>query len=747
MALSQKNFSYIRLAMGLFVSLIGVCVLTGWVTGIEILRTILPKMTVMNPLTAVCFILSAFCLWQAQASKEAVVISPWARLVALFIAFVGFSKVISFLGGWEFPIDQILFQEQLIELAKTRPNWIAPNTAVNFALLGTAFILLQSPRGRWFSYLLTLIIIVSSGMTVLGYVTGMKTLYGISSFTPMALSTAVCFLAASVGILTSFSPQLLIRSVGEKRRKKFLYLGFGFALLMILVVNVLVFQSTGSLFETIHWKNHTYEVMEAIKGAREDIILNRRLEDKLSQIEFLTADNPNQLAHIREMRELLEGSAGLNANATESALKLSDKMQKEEHRLLSLRDQQESLHRNRTLLTIYLGTFTSAGLLIGIFSLLYSEIKERQRIESVLYKSEETSRIILSTSPVGIVVADAEGNFTHWNPAAVDIIGIGMTEAPPDQWAETYGAFKEDKKTLLPDSENPLGCAIRGKAVSNAILFIRNAKKPNGVFINSSAQPLYDSQNNLIGGVIVFFDVTEMRRVDRMKSEFISTVSHELRTPLTAIRGSLGLIGSGKMGDISEQIQKLVGIAINNCERLMRLINDILDIEKIESGKIELAIRPVELVPLLEQAITLNLAYGEQFKVTFALKERLPDAWVRADSDKILQVMTNLLSNAAKFSPPGDSVEIKVTREAAELKVSISDHGTGIPDEFKKRIFSKFAQADSSDSRQKNGTGLGLSIVRALIESMGGRVGFDSEIGKGTTFYFTLPESNEKASG
>jgi len=236
-------------------------------------------------------------------------------------------------------------------------------------------------------------------------------------------------------------------------------------------------------------------------------------------------------------------------------------------------------------------------------------------------------------------------------------------------------------------------------------------------------------------------DISERKLVDRMKTEFISVVSHELRTPLTSILGSLGLVAGGVAGPLTEQGKTLIEMARSNSERLMRLINDILDIEKIESGEMSFNPSPLNLGVLMRQSVEANLGYAEAMKVHF---EFSPDTGtgdinVLADPDRLMQVMANLLSNAAKFSPAGGRVVIRQTLMQNRVRVSVADCGTGIPDEFRERIFGKFAQADSSDTRQIGGTGLGLSICKAIVEKSGGHIGFDSEVGKGATFWFELP--------
>ena len=226
-----------------------------------------------------------------------------------------------------------------------------------------------------------------------------------------------------------------------------------------------------------------------------------------------------------------------------------------------------------------------------------------------------------------------------------------------------------------------------------------------------------------------------------MKNEFISTVSHELRTPLTSIQGSLGLLIGGAVVEIPAPARQLLGIAHNNCERLVRLISDILDVEKIESGYIHFNMGLYVLMPLVHQAIEATQPFAMQFQVKFRLQ--LPDCedslCVLADPDRLVQVIANLLSNAAKFSPAGGTVDVIVKPRGASIRLSIIDRGRGIAQEFRSRIFQKFAQADASDSRQKTGTG--LSISKAIVEKLGGRIDFESQAGMGSEFFVDLPQA------
>jgi signal transduction histidine kinase len=243
----------------------------------------------------------------------------------------------------------------------------------------------------------------------------------------------------------------------------------------------------------------------------------------------------------------------------------------------------------------------------------------------------------------------------------------------------------------------------------------------------------------LAGFVVIAQDLSERKKIEQLKNEFISTLSHELRTPLTSIRGALGLLAGGAAGEMPGPARSLLEIASKNCERLVRLINDMLDVEKIESGSMRFDAVVQPLLPLLEQAVAATTAFADQFQVSFDLRSEAGETYAAVDADRLLQVLVNLLSNASKFAPAGDVVEVRLRRLQAVARVSVIDHGVGIPTEFRSRIFQKFAQADATDSRQKGGTGLGLNISKAIVEKHRGTIDFISEPGVQTEFYVDLP--------
>jgi signal transduction histidine kinase len=218
-------------------------------------------------------------------------------------------------------------------------------------------------------------------------------------------------------------------------------------------------------------------------------------------------------------------------------------------------------------------------------------------------------------------------------------------------------------------------------------------------------------------------------------------IHHEVRTPLTAVLGAIGLLDGGVAGDLGERGRELVANALRNSKRMERLVNDILASRKLDSGHMTFHLQEVELIPLVEQAIETTSSYGDQHEVRFELGETVPGARVRVDPDRLIQVLTNVLSNAVRFSAAGDVVKVRVSRHSGCLRVAVADRGPGIAEEFRDMVFEPFARADEADRRHRSGTGLGMSISKAIIEELGGAISFDTEVGAGTTFHVDIPEA------
>ena len=239
--------------------------------------------------------------------------------------------------------------------------------------------------------------------------------------------------------------------------------------------------------------------------------------------------------------------------------------------------------------------------------------------------------------------------------------------------------------------------------------------------------------------VSIVRDITERRLVDEARLASVSIVSHELRTPLTSIKGSLRLLLSGVAGKLPKNALEMVDIADRNSERLLTIVNDILDYEKLRAGKMDLEFSPVELTEFAQQAIENHRGYASEHKVVLRFEGSNSKAIVEADHDRLMQVMSNVLSNAIKFSPASGEVTIGITQTADHCGVIVSDQGPGIPDEMRSDVFANFSQIEPADGRRRVGTGLGMAISRRIIEEHGGTIDFVSEIGRGSDFFFTIP--------
>jgi signal transduction histidine kinase len=257
---------------------------------------------------------------------------------------------------------------------------------------------------------------------------------------------------------------------------------------------------------------------------------------------------------------------------------------------------------------------------------------------------------------------------------------------------------------------------------------------------------LYSSIILLLFSVTSMFMLFLVRREERRrkaaeshKDEFLSIISHELRTPLTSIRGALGLIEGATVVEPDEQTRMLAHIATRNCERLSALVDDLLDLRKIESGQFTLQKKPVALAELIRKSISANQGYAEAFDVSFVMHEPSMDVTVNVDGNRIMQVMANLLSNAAKYGKAEDTIEVSISRVGHFVRVAVTDHGDGVPESFRDRIFQRFSQYDASSMRKIGGSGLGLNIVKHIVELHDGVVGLQTQAGAGSTFYFDLP--------
>jgi signal transduction histidine kinase len=457
-----------------------------------------------------------------------------------------------------------------------------------------------------------------------------------------------------------------------------------------------------------------------------------KLDDTLRAVEADMGSSPRGRADAARLRGLvaaklgfmdrtieLRRTAGLGAAAREVASRegkrLMDAIRAEvarrvgaERGELATLDRSVKAAERGAQRLIYAALVGAVGLVLAIGLMLLGQLRARLRAEREQRRAAGLLRVSLDNIGAGVAVTDEAGRILLRNAELVRMLpDAGQGDAPASM-ADELALARAGKPALFE------------REIDGATVVVRGTKLPQGRYILS------------------YLDITAARRAERVKSEFVSTVSHELRTPVTSIRGSLGMLAGPLSAGLSDKQKPLVDIALRNADRLTLLVNDILDIEKIESGSLAFDFQACDLNQLLREAAETNRAYAEAREVMLALGTLPRPLLVWADPNRIQQVMSNLVSNAVKFSDPNGIVTITAEQSGDTARVSVHDRGPGVPEAFKARIFERFAQADASDARAKGGTGLGLAIAQAIVLKHGGKLQFESAPGS-TTFTFSMP--------
>ena len=377
-------------------------------------------------------------------------------------------------------------------------------------------------------------------------------------------------------------------------------------------------------------------------------------------------------------------------------------------------------------------TFTKIVMQVGRFI-------ARTGTLSAVYSSENELRAVIDTAPDGIVCVTDTGMIESVNQAAARLLGYepaeleghSLMEFLPATYRERFGsALNFYFRTV---AQQMVGRVAEGTA----------QRKDGAIFpMELAVSRLMVGDREKYTGIIR--DISDRKDMEKRVSEFYSTVSHELRSPLASIRGSLGLIEGGAIGPVPDEVLELVQIAKRNCDRLIRLINDILDAKKIEAGKLDVAREVLDPNELLLSAVEGMASVAAENQVTLNIRQEKAASFVIGDADRIVQVLTNLLSNAIKYSPPGEQVDAYISPAINGdhyVRFCVTDKGSGIHSDQLAKLFSEFQQLDSSDSRPKGGTGLGLAISKSIVEQMDGQIGVDNTPGSGATFWFELPSA------
>jgi PAS domain S-box-containing protein len=489
----------------------------------------------------------------------------------------------------------------------------------------------------------------------------------------------------------------------------------------LVLVGALSYLSTRRLQNEGDWVAHTYEVLGHLDRIE---IQTRVLEHgsdpatvtELATIRDLTADNAVEQARLDTLTRLIDGPPG-------PILTIIGEMQAQERQLLGERiAKAANVERLNTVIIVF-STILATTLMGVALALLHRDLEARRRTEMALQDSETKHRLLMEQAADAIIIVDSDAVCVDANARATDIIGRPKAEF---MGMPLSGFLRGD------DPKRPAGLPMLryGQVTTGEFWIVR--PDDSRVPVEVRATLLDDGRVQIIAR-----DISERKEVDRLKGEFVSMVSHELRTPLTSIRGALGLLASGRLEESVEKRQRMIDLAAANTDRLIRLINNILDVERINSNAPTFEQARCDVRDLVEQVVETITPLAD--KAGIAVHWSAPSIAVWADADRMAQTLTNLVDNAVKFSPAGSNVIVEVTADDTFATFSVRDEGRGIPADKLESVFDRFQQVDASDSRDKGGSGLGLAISRGIVQQHGGRMWVESVLGEGTTFRFTIP--------
>lgn len=582
-------------------------------------------------------------------------------------------------------------------------------------------------------------------------------------------------------------------------QRKIINLLLFFALIILCLSSSLAYLQIQRLIDANAWVTHTYKVIEDVdqtlyimnkteKEIARYLLTHNKIEIQqtsknfddihhhLSNLMLLTKDNPFQNAKIKRLLPLMmnkinflsqslhedhpNNQKSINIFASSATTTLTKQISEliyqittEEKILLDMRnDYSTAIAKRSSVVLISAGILNVCLFLISILLLNYylrkKDLIENKQLETQKELDIKNKRLEIVSERYNLAAMGSKTGVWDWkvgtekvyySPVLIKMLGYNKDEFPSFLSSFKNHIHPDDYKRVLNLIDQHLKDQ---KILLDMELRLKN-KNGQYSWYRMVGKAIRDKHNKPLRMVGSLVDISARKEVEMMKNEFVSTVSHELRTPLTSIHGAISLLIMDGMKDATDDTKELLFIAQNNSERLIRLINDILDMEKMESGRIKFNLSRLELNAVLNEALLANQPYAEKFNVKLKLINIFPHLYVNMDRDRFIQVLTNLISNAIKYSPAHEYVSIDVNlKDNNTVRISVIDKGPGIPEEFKSKIFQKFSQADSSSTRKKEGTGLGLNIAKMMIEKMGGSIGFVTNPNNGTAFFIDIPLMN-----
>lgn len=738
--------------------IIGCIVLVSW---FFVSNSVIPSILIRTKVnTGIGILLSGLTLWLLNEKQN---MHKYAYFLACIIFLLGFLTLCEVAFNLDLKIDQLIFKDSAVINVLHSPGRMSPYSALNFILISLCVWTFKSKKMVVFTQICISFILLTAFLYGIGYLFDERFFLNqriVAPITPLAsvafilLSTSLFFLQADAGVIKFLSKPLY----GSKMARRLLPL---LVLIPILMGLIRLWGQKAGLYNT-EYGTTLYTVITIVIFVMIvsllAIIINRSekaKENLMQDISESYAYTRTVLENIDECIITINDESKIESINAKGLSIFGYKLEEVLHQPLTMlmpekfrsrhlvgikryqetginhvinkgRIELQGLRKNGAIFPLELSVTQSWANNKRIFTGIVRDITEKKQID--LYQKQLTA--IVESSSDAIISKTLDGMITSWNPGAEQLYGYSAAEV-----------LNQSIFTIVPDEKKDeiKNILIKLKEGQNVPYFETERRHKDGhlIQVGIAISAIKDTDGKTIGASVIASDITERKKIDRLKNEFVSLVSHELRTPLTSIQGSLSLLVGGIAGELPDKAQKLLNIAKQNSERLIRLINDLLDIEKIESGKIEFKLEKLNIKKVVKEAIKVNQSYAEKFRMNIVLN-REDDAYVLIDKDRILQVLANLLSNAIKFSA-GNIVKVDIQKTANDVRVSVTNEGAGIPKDFQKRIFQKFAQADSTSTRAVAGTGLGLSISKEIVEKLNGQIGFISEPNKETTFYFDLP--------
>lgn len=795
---NQQQAKQYSLFIALLTITVGLVVLIGgWALDIAIFRTVLPSLVSMKANTALAFILSSLSLILYHRKAP-----TWASIsCALSVGIISLLTLIQIVFDQNFGIDEMFFVDKYT--TGFHAGRMSVLTCISFIFISSALLIINKVTvSDWrLANGIALLVAVNAFISMLGYLYGVGSLYQVIGSNAMAIHTAVLFFLLAMSIVLSrsdvgltrlmtadsaagllmrrllpaaiFLPPILGWLRLEGQHLGWFDLEFGSALYAVsnlIIFSGLIWWAARAIERADKEKQQAQQVsswQQAILNSADLTIISTNLqgiiltcnEGALTQLGYQAHEVIGKATPV-----IFHDPTELKQRAQELSQQLQQTIEPTFDALIA--QTKQGIHdaewtyirKDGSLLTVSLSTtelYNNDGQLTG-FLCIGRDISQRKQHEQqiatqqqALHNEYQRNQAVLDFANYSIIGTDTTGIITTFNKAAEALLGYSASEVinrispaifhlPKEVIARSKALSVELNTHISPSFETFTAKAQRGDVDESEWTYVCKDGKHTPVLLSITA--IHDEKGDIIGFLGIASDITERQRIERMKSEFVSTVSHELRTPLTSIRGSISLVLGKASSGMTDKAKVLLETANRNCERLSLLINDILDLEKIESGMLAFHMSPIDMVAIAKQSLINNEGYAQQHQVKLILQDNgFTQAQVLGDEHRLLQVFANLLSNAIKYSHANGAVTISMSQHEHLFKIGFKDHGAGIPKAFHQQIFQRFSQADSSDTRAKGGTGLGLSITKAIIERHGGTISYDTQEGVGTEFYIRLP--------